>query len=153
MRYWLLLVAKLAVAGAVFAGLWFVMEWALPDPVTFRNAKESYKLGRFGQDLRWTTAIFFYFLLAAGALALIVRDQRYRCRTCCRRLRMPVVSGAWDQMLRIGRPQLEYICPFGHGTLNVTMVNFTGLETDHWRHHDDNIWKELEQLAGHSSRD
>lgn len=153
MKYWLFFLAKLAAATALFAGLWILMEWAIPEPVTFRSSTESYKLGRFGQDLRWTSAIFFYFLLAAGALAMIVRDQRFRCRSCCRRLRMPVVSGAWDQMLRMGKPQLEYICPFGHGTLNVTLVNFTGIESDNWRHHDENIWKELEQIGSSAEHD
>ena len=143
MKYWLFFVAKLALTVALFAGIWAVMEAVLPEPASIR----TYKLGRFGQDLTWTTAIFVYFLAAAGAMFLIVLDQRYRCRTCLRRLRMPVNSGAWDNMLRLGMPQVEYICPFGHGTLNVKLVQFTGREGDDWREHDDNIWRELESLS------
>ncbi len=148
MKYWLFFVAKLIVAGLLFTGIWAGMELLLPEPATIRDIK----LGRFGQDLTWTTAIFIYFLAAAGALYLVIWDQRYRCRTCLRRLRMPVNSGAWDQMLRIGTPQVEYICPFGHGTLNVKLVHFTGHEGDNWREHDDNIWRELESIS-RDSRD
>ena len=144
MRYWLFLLGKLVVAAALFAGTWVGMEAVLPEPAVIR----TYQLGRFGQDLTWTTAIFFYFLAAAGAIYGIVLDQRYRCRTCLRRLRMPVNTGAWDKMLRLGMPQVEYICPFGHGTLNVKLVQFTGREGDDWREHDDNIWRELESLSG-----
>jgi hypothetical protein len=143
MKYWLFFAAKLIGAAVLFAGIWAGMEFLLPEPASIRN----YKLGRFGQDLTWTTAIFLYFLAGAGALYLIVLDQRYRCRTCLRRLRMPVNSGAWDQMLRIGKPQVEYICPFGHGTLNVKLVHFSGHEGDNWREHDDNIWRELESYT------
>lgn len=143
MKYWLFFIAKLAVATAVFAGIWLGMEAILPEPAVIKD----FKLGRFGQDLTWTTAIFIYFLAAAGTIYLAVLDQRYRCRTCLRRLRMPVNSGAWDKMLRIGTPQVEYICPFGHGTLNVKLVHFNGHEGDDWRQHDDNIWRELESLA------
>ncbi|MBI2684986.1 MAG: hypothetical protein HYX27_01625 [Acidobacteria bacterium] len=142
MRYWLFFAAKLAFGALLFTGIWMGMEAFLPEPATIQDVK----LGRFGQDLTWTTAIFVYFLAAAGALYVIVLDQRYRCRTCLRRLRMPVNVGAWDKMLRIGKPQMEYICTFGHGTLNVTLVNFTG-EGDNWREHDDNIWRELESLS------
>ena len=131
MKYWLFFSAKLALAAAVFAGIWMAMELLLPDPAMFNDVK----MRRFGQDFTWTTAIFAYFLAAAGALYVIVLDQRYRCRTCLRKLRMPVNSGAWDQMLRIGTPQVEYICPFGHGTLNVKLVHFAGREGDDWREH------------------
>ncbi|MFN0102247.1 MAG: hypothetical protein ACKV2U_09165 [Bryobacteraceae bacterium] len=144
MRYWLFFVAKIALAAALFAGIWVGMEALLPEPAMISDVK----LGRFGQDLTWTTAIFVYFLAAAGTLFLVALDQRYRCRTCLRRLRMPVNSGAWDKMLRLGMPQVEYICPFGHGTLNIKLVHFTGRQGDNWREHDDNIWRELESLSG-----
>ena len=144
MKYWLFFSAKIVLAVALFAGIWLAMEALLPDPIMIQDVR----LRRFGQDLTWTTAIFAYFLAAAGTLYVIALDQRYRCRSCLRRLRMPVNSGAWDQMLRIGTPQVEYICPFGHGTLNIKLVHFAGREGDAWRAHDDNIWRELESLSG-----
>lgn len=144
MKYWLFLVAKLAVVVAVLRGLWWGMEHVLPEPVTIA----TYQLGRFGQDFYWTTAIFLFFLVGAGLVFLCFLDQRYRCRTCLRRLRMPLSTGSWDQMLQFGRPKMEYICPFGHGTLDVHQIQFSGREKDDWRKHDDDIWRELESLSG-----
>ena len=145
MKYWSFLLAKLAIVAALLRGLWWFMELVLPAPATIA----TYQLGRFGQDLPWTTAIFLYFLTGAGLVFLLCfLDQRYRCRTCLRRLRMPLSTGSWDQMLQFGRPKMEYICPFGHGTLDVHQIQFTGREKDDWRKHDDDIWRELESLSG-----
>jgi hypothetical protein len=143
MKYWLFLIAKVIGCAAVLGSLWAGMFYILPEPVTI----DRVKMVRFGQDLTWTAAILAFWLLAVGLLYLIVLDQRYRCRTCLRRLRMPVTSGAWDKMLRIGSPQIEYICPFGHGTLNIKLVHFLGGQNDDWRRHDENIWRELESLS------
>ena len=88
MKYWLFFSAKIALATALFTGIWLGMVALLPDPAMNRYIK----LDRFGQDLTWTTAIFVYFLAVAGTLYVIVLDQRYRCRSCLRRLRMPVNS-------------------------------------------------------------
>lgn len=142
MKYWAYFAAKLAVLAGVLFGIWQIMLLLLPEP----TAIGGYRLGRFGQDFGWTTAIFFYFLVSMGGLALVVLDQRYRCRTCLRRLRMPVRNGAFDKILRIGSPRMEYICPFGHGTLDVHEIHFAGRQGDSWRQHDDDIWKELEGL-------
>jgi hypothetical protein len=72
-------------------------------------------------------------------------DQKYRCRTCARKLMMPVMRGSWDSMLRLGRPHTEYICPYGHGTLKVPELQITGKEPIDWAEHQD-MWKELEEL-------
>ena len=137
MRYWLFFVAKLAVVVAILRGLWWLMAFLIPQPG-----------GRFAQDLPWTTAVFLFFLTSIGLVFLAVLDQRYRCRTCLRRLRMPVSTGSWDQMLQFGRPKMEYICAFGHGTLDVHQLRFAGREKDGWRKHDDDMWRELESLSG-----
>ena len=83
-------------------------------------------------------------LLGAGLFYLVIWDQRRRCRTCLRRLMMPINSGSWGNMLRLGRPMTEYICPFGHGTLQIDELQITGKNTPNWQAHDENIWKELE---------
>lgn len=142
MKYWAYFAAKLVVLAGLLFGIWFLMSAMLPQP----TAIGGYRLGRFGQDFVWTTAIFGYFLVSIGGIALTIWDQRYRCRSCLRRLRMPVRNGAFDQVLRIGSPRMEYICPFGHGTLDVHEIHFAGRQSDHWREHDDDIWKELEGL-------
>ena len=143
MKYWGFLCAKLALAAGLFLTLWLGLEFVLPPPMPFYN----YQFARFGQDLPWTTAILLYSLFCLGIVYLVVLDQRYRCRTCLRRLRMPVATGAWDQVLLFGPPRTEYICPYGHGTLKVADLQLTGLEQDDWQPHSD-IWKELESLEG-----
>ena len=82
--------------------------------------------------------------LGAGLLFATIWDQRRRCRTCLRRLIMPIQRGSWGSMVVFGRPQTEWICPFGHGTLSIEELQITGRQSPDWQPHDDNIWKELE---------
>jgi hypothetical protein len=133
-RYWGFLIAKLAAAGAPLWVLWSAIRWG------FR--RES----NFAHDLGYTMAMMFFFLACAGVLYLIVWDQRYRCRTCLRRLRMPVAAGSWPNMLLFGQPRTEYICLYGHGTLKVPEVQINGPNSPDWEPHDEDIWKELESL-------
>jgi len=84
----------------------------------------------------------FVFLISCGLVYLSILDQRYRCRVCARRLRMPVTSGSWGQLLQLGRPHLEYICPYGHGTLKVAELQISGLEPAEWTENGD-MWEEL----------
>ena len=67
--------------------------------------------------------------MCAGVLYLIIWDQRYRCRVCLRRLRMPIETGSWGRMLQFGRPRIEYICPYGHGTLKEDELQISGWRT------------------------
>jgi hypothetical protein len=138
MRYWGVLLAKLTAAGAVLYALWFgLYVWYTPAEHVTRWGHS-----RFGHDLSWTTMMFFYNLLCQGVLFLIIWDQRYRCRTCGRRLRMPVSTGRYAQQLLFGKPKTEYICVYGHGTLQVPDLHISGHEPSAWQAHDD-IWKEL----------
>lgn len=140
MRYWGYFAAKLAVAAGVIAGMWALLRRIMPKPEPFM----SYQFNDgFGVDLGSTTVIMLFWLLAVGLIALVVIDQRYRCRTCLRRLRMPVETGSWPNMLLIGRPRTEYICPYGHGTLRFPEVQIDGRMDPEWQKHDDDIWKEL----------
>jgi hypothetical protein len=89
-----------------------------------------------------------FFLFCVGLLYLIVWDQRYRCRTCLRRLRMPLHSGSWPNPLLFGQPRTEYICIYGHGTLKVADLQLTSgpgpdWQLAQWEPHDGDIWKEL----------
>jgi hypothetical protein len=45
-------------------------------------------------------------------------------------------------MLQLGRPQLEYICPYGHGRLEVEELQFTGKAAPEWKKQGD-FWEEL----------
>ncbi|MFI5382529.1 MAG: hypothetical protein ACHRHE_24830, partial [Tepidisphaerales bacterium] len=105
-------------SGLLLGGIWFGITLLLPRPHLFR--------GQFlGFDLPWTLAAGFVFLVSCGLIYLSILDQRYRCRVCARRLRMPLTSGSWGQMLQLGRPHLEYICPYGHGTLKVAELQIS----------------------------
>ena len=138
MRYWGFLIAKLAAAAVPLWVVWSAIRWS------FRQEARQHSL--FAQDLGYTMVMMFFFLLCAGVLYLVVWDQRYRCRACGRRLRMPVAAGSWPNMLLFGQPRTEYICLYGHGTLKVPEVQINGPNSPDWEPHDDDIWKELESL-------
>jgi hypothetical protein len=137
MKYWGFLVAKLVVAAVVLYAGWFALYNWYPVP-PYMNAHEM-----FLHDLPWTTLMFVYNLVVQGVLFLIIWDQRYRCRTCARRLRMPVSTGSHAHVL-FGPPRTDYICTYGHGTLNVPELHLTGREKPDWKQHED-IWTELFQ--------
>lgn len=134
MRYWAYLLAKLAAAAGFLYFLRKAILLLLPkNPYGYPNP--------FDHDLLFTFAMLFLWLCGAGLLWMTVWDQRYRCRNCLRRLRMPIRRGSWNHVL-LGAPHMEYICPFGHGTLTVAELQLTGRENPDWAAHDD-IWKEL----------
>ena len=138
MRYWGWFAAKLAVAGGLLSGALSLVAWYFPpdpDPLA--------PLGKGAHYLLCSLALMVCFLLAAGALYLIVWDQRYRCRVCLRRLRMPICTGSWSRILQFGRPQIEYICPYGHGTLREDDFRISGMARVEWEPHSDDMWAEL----------
>lgn len=132
-RYWLFLAGKLALALGMTAAAQLALDNFLP--------------GRFGYDLLYTTLAGLVFLFGYSLIYLAVLDQRYRCRVCLRRLRMPVETGSWSRMLQFGRPRIEYICTYGHGKLNVEELQFTGTEQPEWTGHGD-LWAELCATSG-----
>jgi hypothetical protein len=140
MRYWGILAAKLAAVAGVIAGLWFGLNalWPKPDPGL------RVQLHPFATDLWYTAAVMVMFLVGVGLVYLAVFDQRYRCRTCGRRLRMPVRQGGWNLVL-MGRPTLDYICAYGHGTLRVPELGIASPEQAAWEPIED-MWRELEEL-------
>lgn len=147
MRYWGILAAKFVLAGAVLYGILDIVLFLYTPPEYVTRWGHS----PFLHDLRFTTMIFFYNLICQGVLFLIILDQRYRCRTCGRRLRMPVRRGRYAQILLFGRPTTEYICTYGHGTLQVPELHIGGKEPNKWQSHDD-IWKELYSLEDQAKK-
>ncbi len=146
MKYWLYLVAKLAIAAGIVYGLQAALAWKYPKPHI-----DPRQLGDFGpppplflHDMLYTFLTLGIWLIGAGLLSLILRDQRRRCRTCLRRLIMPVNSGSWGHLVTFGPPRTELICPFGHGTLSIEELQITGRQPPDWQPHDEDIWKELE---------
>ncbi len=141
MRYWGFLLAKLAGAALLIWGAWLAIALCFPHRIYFKE----YELTPFTHDLGYTAAMMVYFSFCVGLLYVVIWDQRYRCRTCLRRLRMPVTAGSWPNMLLIGQPRLEYICFYGHGTLKVPEVQITGGKSSDWEPHED-MWTELESI-------
>ena len=136
-RYWGLLVAKLSLCGAVSYGLLRAIDSYWSSPLWLYNVRSP----RFGLDLTYTSVIGLWFLFSVGLLYVCVWDQRYRCRVCLRRLRMPIETGSWSRMLLVGRPRIEYICPYGHGTLKEEELHLTGADNE-WTESGD-MWEEL----------
>jgi hypothetical protein len=143
MRYWLYLVAKIIAASAFVYGLQYTVAhlFPIPPPPPAKFGKQTIM---FMHDMPFTFAIIAVWLVSAGLFYAIVWDHRRRCRTCFRRLIMPIATGSWGHMLSFGRPRTEWICPYGHGTLRIEELQITGQNTGDWEPHDDNIWKELE---------
>jgi hypothetical protein len=131
MKYWGYLVAKMLAAAVVLWGARIV-----PDAYVYFHPR-----ARLAFDLAFTFLMLGYWLCATGLLWAVVWDQRYRCRTCLRRLRMPIHTGSWTHVL-LGAPRTEYICTYGHGTLKVAELQITGRQNPDWEPHED-IWKEL----------
>ena len=143
MKYWGYFGAKLAASAAILFGIWRMVLLVLPPARPFLGVSQP----RFAYDLGFTLAAGGFFLVCCGTLYLCVLDQRYRCRVCLRRLRMPVGRGSWRHMLQLGRPRTEYICTFGHGTLMVPETQISGTESLDWEAHGD-IWEELSSPRG-----
>jgi hypothetical protein len=141
MKYWGFLLLKLVAAGLVMRVLLAAILMGFRGPVFYPGGPQK----PFGHDLGFTTVMLLFFLACFGLLHLIVWDQRYRCRSCLRRLRMPLAAGSWPNMFLFGQPRTEYICLYGHGTLKVPEVRITSKSTD-WESHGDDIWKELESF-------
>lgn len=143
MKYWSYLTAKLAIGGLLVYVVQTALIYFYPLPPP--------PLPRFGppqplflHDMLFTFAMLAVWLIAVGLFWVILWDQRRRCRTCLRRLIMPVATGSWGHFVIYGRPRTELICPFGHGTLRIEELQITGRQTPDWEPHDENIWKELE---------
>jgi hypothetical protein len=152
MRYWSYLAAKIGVATGIFLGLVALLNWWWPvEQQVFRDTlahkQMSYTMPRFGWDLGFTSVALLLFLLWTVSLNFIWRDQKHRCRVCLRKLRMPVETGSWHRMLQFGRPSIEYICPYGHGTLKEDELQISGLADAEWTPHSDDIWAELAASA------
>ena len=139
MRYWGWLILKLFFAVGLLWGAWRTLDAAFPPP------REPWVTDPFTQHLPYTLRAMVFGLACLGVLFLIAHEHRYRCRTCLRRLRMPLTTGSWTSMILPGPARTEYICPYGHGTLRMTETTLSGFERAHWKEHND-LWKELSQL-------
>lgn len=141
MKYWTYLAVKVLFAGVVLMTLRAAIRLSFAGRTSIYYPQQD----PFAHDLGYTSAMMLFFLLSSGLAYLVIWDQRYRCRTCLRRLRMPVAAGSWPNMFLKGQPRMEYICVYGHGTLKVPDVDLTGSKSPDWQANQD-IWRELESL-------
>ena len=147
MRYWAYLIAKLAVAAGIVFGFGLLADRLFPAPHSYDDGGPFLSF----QAVSYALARMALTLFAIGLLWLIIWDQRYRCRVCLRRLRMPIETGSWSSILQFGRPRIEYICPYGHGTLKEDELQISGRANPEWTPNSDDIWEELSASA--SSKD
>lgn len=148
MRYWSYFVAKIIACSAVFLGLGELLSRLWPSEPhvihdSLAHTQFAFTGPRFGWDLGFTSVALILFLLWTVSLRWVWHDQRHRCRVCLRRLRMPVETGSWGRMLLFGRPRIEYICPYGHGTLKEEELQISGSADPEWTPHSGDIWEDL----------
>ena len=135
-RFWGWLLAKMCVATAIVAAVYVVLRntWFQAE---VRNGWFEVKHGSFD-------GVLFGFwrlpMVWIGQLWLCWYDQRYRCRLCARRLRMPVDQGSYSALL-LDKPAVEYVCPYGHGKL-VIEAWVSDEPAPKWTRYG-NIWQEL----------
>ena len=141
MKYWDYLLAKLFGAATFLWSVGLAIRKFTPRTGGFLRQRQD----PFVHDLTYTTLMMLYYQVSIGVLYLVIWDQRYRCRTCVRKLRMPVAAGSWPNMFLIGQPRMEYICTYGHGTLKMPEVDLTGPKSPDWQGNQD-MWKELASL-------
>lgn len=135
-RYWGWLVAKLAAATALTAGLYAMLRNSL---FRMEMLSDRFDLIQFTFD---GVLVGFWILpmVWVGLVWLSFYDQRYRCRVCARRLRMPVDQGSYSALL-LDHPGVEYVCPYGHGKLLVA-VWVSDQTPPKWTEYG-NFWQEL----------
>jgi hypothetical protein len=56
-------------------------------------------------------------------------------------------------MLLSGRPRIEYICPYGHGTLKADELLISGLRMPEWTAHEGDMWEELSAASKESDKE
>ena len=140
MKYWSYFAVKTVLAAFLLLTVRAAIRLSFPV--------QNWRYGRqdpFAHELGYTSVMMLFFLFSTGLIYVVIWDQRYRCRTCLRLLRMPVSAGSWPNMFLKGQPRMEYICLYGHGTLKVPDVDLTGSKKPDWESHDD-MWKELESI-------
>ena len=86
-------------------------------------------------------SIWLFLPLAIIALSWSMRDQQSRCRTCLRRLELPVEIGRTGSIL-LNWAGTEMVCSEGHGVLYVPESAANSLDQDRWNRLDDS-WANL----------
>ena len=86
-------------------------------------------------------SIWLFLPLAIIALSWSMRDQQSRCRTCLRRLELPVEIGRTGSVL-LNWAGTEMVCSEGHGVLYVPESAANSLDQNRWNRLDES-WSNL----------
>jgi hypothetical protein len=86
-------------------------------------------------------SVWAFLPLAIAALSWSVRDQQNRCRTCLRRLELPVEIGRTGSVL-LNWAGTEMVCSQGHGVLYLPDSPANSLDRDRWNNLDES-WSSL----------
>ena len=86
-------------------------------------------------------SIWLFLPLAIAALSWSVRDQQGRCRTCLRRLELPIDIGRTGSVL-LNWAGTEMVCSQGHGVLYLPDSPANALDRDRWSNLDES-WSSL----------
>jgi len=86
-------------------------------------------------------SIWLFLPMAIVALSWSIRDQQRRCRTCLRRLELPVEIGRTGSVL-LNWAGTEMVCPRGHGILYLPESPANSLDQGRWSTLDES-WQSL----------
>ncbi len=130
-RWWILAAAKAMVVLVIHLALMLAVARLYPD-------------GMLGVHLQYTFAVIGVDLALFVVAYFLWLDQRYRCRTCLRKLRMPVATGSFGKATLFSPPHMEWICPFGHGTMREPGAPLVQDADAQWVRHEDDFWKSFD---------
>ena len=119
-------------------GLLELLNWSFPPEPCFYQ----YCFPRFPYNLPYTLLAGAWFLLCCGVLYLAFWTSATAAVSVCGGCACPFETGSWSRMLQLGRPRMEYICPYGHGTLKEPELQISGRENSEWTKHAE-YWEEL----------
>ena len=130
LRWWAFFLAKsAALTGAAYFLAWIVVHQFV-----------SAMLGTI-YPLADEVAVWTFLPLAVVVLLWSMADQQKRCRTCLRRLVMPIDIGRPGSVL-LNFAGTEMVCSEGHGILYMPESDASSLERDRWSTLDDS-WSDL----------
>jgi hypothetical protein len=98
-------------------------------------------LGVNGREYAGGTVMWLFLVGLTVALTWSIRDQRSRCRTCLKRLKMQIALG--NSVGAFCEPSgLDVVCDGGHGVLHVPVMHLSSLDSERWTNLDES-WREI----------
>lgn len=136
-RYALFMALKLLAGAGLMAALVLLINALSPPPPGLLH-----DWPRLGTSWPYTLAIGLWVLGGYGLLRLSIWDQRFRCRTCLRRLRLPLTEGIYSSVWLGGAPYTEYVCTWGHGKFYIPDIHLASGRKAMWVAYE-SLWENL----------